>query len=61
MKASVDKNACVGSGMCEASCPTVFKVVDGKSQVKKNPVPRDQESCVKEAVNGCPTGAISAS
>ena len=34
MKVSVDKDVCVGSGECEATCPAVFEVVDGKSRVK---------------------------
>ena len=60
MKARVDKDTCIGSGNCEATCPNVFKVVDGKSTVRRNPVPGEEESCVREAVDGCPVGAISA-
>ena len=60
MKARVDKDTCIGSGNCEATCPKIFKVVDGKSSVQMNPVPEEEESCVREAVDGCPAGAISA-
>ena len=60
MKANVDKDTCIGSGNCEGTCPKIFKVVDGKSQVQVDTVPEDQEDCVQEAVNGCPAGAISA-
>jgi ferredoxin len=38
---------------------TIFKVVDGKSQVQVDTVPEKEESCVEEAVDGCPVGAIS--
>jgi len=59
MKATVDKDVCIGSGNCESSCPKVFKVVDGISQVQVNPVPPEEEDCVKGAGEGCPSGAIS--
>jgi ferredoxin len=60
MKAKVDKDTCIGSGNCEAACPKIFKVVDGKSTVQMDPVPEEEENCVREAVEGCPSGAISA-
>jgi ferredoxin len=59
MKANVDQDVCIGSGNCEATCPKVFKVVDGKSQVQTDPVPSDGEACVGETVGECPVGAIS--
>lgn len=52
MKAKVDQDACIGSGNCEATCPNVFKVVDGKSHVQVDPVPADGEDCVGQAVGG---------
>jgi ferredoxin len=61
MKVSVDKETCIGSGNCEASCPNVFEVVDGVFNVKVNPVPVDEQDCAENAVSGCPTGAISSS
>jgi ferredoxin len=61
MKAKVDQDLCIGSGNCESSCPKIFKVVDGKSQVQRDPVPSEEEDCVSEAVNGCPAGAITVS
>jgi len=61
MKADVDEDMCIGSGKCEATCPDVFEVTNGKSHVKTNPVPEDQEECVREAIEGCPVSAISQS
>jgi len=61
MKVKVDKDVCVGTGNCEATCPNIFKVVDGISQVQVDTVPENEEDCVQEAVDGCPVGAISAS
>lgn len=60
MRAKVDKDTCIGSGNCEATCPKIFKVMDGKSTVQMSPVPEEEEGCVREAVSGCPVSAISA-
>jgi len=60
MKAKVDKDTCIGSGNCEATCPKIFKVVGGKSTVQMDTVPEEEEDCVRDAVEGCPVGAISA-
>ena len=60
MKAKVDQEKCSGYGICEQTCPEVFKVEGGKSQVKVNDVPADVEEKCREAVDDCPTGAISA-
>jgi ferredoxin len=59
MKAKVDKDTCIGSGNCEATCPKIFKVVGGKSTVQMDPVPEGEENCVLEAIDGCPVDAIS--
>ena len=59
MKVKVDPDRCVGSGNCEASCPNVFKVVDGISQVQVDTVPEEEEECVRAVVDQCPVGAIS--
>ncbi|MDR9500487.1 MAG: ferredoxin [Desulfurivibrionaceae bacterium] len=61
MKVSVDQDACVGSGNCEATAPDVFEVKGGKSHVKMSEVPKEQEDNVKTAAEGCPSGAISVS
>jgi ferredoxin len=59
MRVKVDQEMCIGSGNCEATCPKVFKVVDGKSQVQADPVPEAEEDRAGEAISGCPVGAIS--
>jgi ferredoxin len=58
MKVVVDENACVGTGSCELSCPKVFKVVGGISKVLVEAVPKEEEARAREAVAGCPMGAI---
>jgi len=61
MKVTVNKDICVGSGSCQANCPEIFEVVDGKSRVKAGPSSEEQKACARQAVEGCPVGAISAS
>ena len=55
-KVSVDKDKCLGCGLCVSLCPEVFELgEDGKSWVK-NP----QGTCnLEEVVTGCPVEAIS--
>lgn len=60
MLVAVDEDACIGSGQCEQICPEVF-VVDVVSRVL---VPNPEDSlhdAVREAVDACPTQAISLS
>ena len=52
----VDKKKCIGCGACVSTCPEVFELdEDGKAQVKSD----KKLSCVKEAIENCPVGAIS--
>lgn len=56
---SVNEDACIGCGACEATCPKVFELKEGKAHVKKGQE-KSKENCVKEAADGCPVGAIKA-
>jgi ferredoxin len=52
----VDKNKCIGCGLCASICPAVFEMgKDGKSTVKD---PKSKLPCVKEAAESCPVQAI---
>ncbi|MEA2066251.1 MAG: ferredoxin [Thermotogota bacterium] len=56
MKVYVDKDACIGCGVCEGLCPEVFEMTDdGKAQAK---VPETEAACVQDAADSCPTQAI---
>jgi ferredoxin len=59
MKAIVDRDACIGCGLCESLCPGVFKMgEDNLAEVIADPVPADLEASAKEAADGCPVTAI---
>lgn len=59
MKPRVNQELCIGSGSCNATCPEVFKLVDGKSQVLEGVDYEALKSSIDEAIAGCPVQAIS--
>lgn len=59
MKAIVDCDLCIGCGLCEESCPEVFRVVDeGCALVLVESPGHEQYECIREAAEVCPTEAI---
>ena len=58
MKAIVDKDTCVGCGLCESTCPEVFVMEDNVAVVKADPVPPEAEATCREATENCPVEAI---
>lgn len=52
----VNQETCIGCGACEATCPDVFEIIDGKAHVKAGA--ETSKPCVKEAIDGCPVNAI---
>lgn len=60
MKAKVDRDTCIGCGLCEDICPQVFKLDEESiSTVIVDAVPTEYEQCTNEAVDECSVGAIS--
>ncbi len=59
MKASVDKELCLGCGVCADLCPEVFDMNDdNKAETKVDPVPSETEGSCREAADQCPSSAI---
>ena len=55
----VDKEKCIGCGLCSNLCPEVFEVADGgKAEVKEGADLEKNKECVGEAKESCPVGAI---
>jgi ferredoxin len=55
MKIQVDKEKCIGCGLCASMCEEVFALgKDGKAFAKA----QKNIPCVKEAIENCPVCAI---
>lgn len=57
-KPKVNEELCIGCGTCEALCPQVFKVENGKSKVIAEDCTGADCNC-DEVVSSCPVKAIS--
>ena len=58
MKAKVDADLCIGCGLCESTCPEVFKMEGDKAVVIGSAVPKGVEETCKKAAEDCPVTAI---
>ena len=58
MKVFVDKEACIGCGLCESTCPDIFEMQDNLALTKSEIVPAGQEDCAKQMQKDCPVDAI---
>lgn len=59
LRAHVDDQTCVGTGICEATAPDLFEIGDdGISHVLKDEVPPDLVAAAREAAQNCPTRAL---
>ena len=58
MKAKVDKDLCIGCGLCVSTCPEVFKMEEDKAVVIGTVVPKVAEENCKRAAEECPVTAI---
>ncbi len=59
MKAVVDQDLCCACGPCEEICPEVFRIEESSAIVIVDAVPAEAEASCREAMENCPTGAIS--
>jgi ferredoxin len=59
MKATVNKDLCIGCGICAEVCPEVFEMDDdNKAKAKVAPVPPEAEGSCRDAADQCPESAI---
>ena len=60
MKLKVNKDLCIGCGACQAICEEVFEITDeGYAVAKDEEIKDDVKDDAIEAMEGCPTSAIS--
>lgn len=60
MKAIVDRDTCIGCGLCPSICSEVFSMDDdGKAVAIDDVVPSEHEDETKDAEASCPVNAIS--
>jgi ferredoxin len=61
MKVVADLDVCIGAGVCVLTAPKVFDQSpdDGRVRVLVEEVPADEARLIREAVDLCPSGALS--
>ncbi|MFC9896217.1 ferredoxin [Nocardia sp. NPDC127579] len=59
MELRVDRECCISAGMCALTAPAIFDqdLTEGRVVLLRAPGP-DQAAAVREAVQACPSGAI---
>lgn len=59
MKALIERNGCIGCGLCSETCPSVFRMdAEGLAEVYTTPIPSDSEAAASEAADNCPVSVI---
>ena len=51
-------DSCIGCGLCESTCPEVFRIEGDVAIAIEGEVPVETLAAATEAKDGCPVGAI---
>lgn len=57
---TIDKNTCIGCGLCSALAPATFKMNDQNKAEVLNPQ-GDEPQKIQESIDSCPVSAITSS
>lgn len=58
-KVIVNKDKCLGCGMCVGICPGIFDFDDdGLAKADNDKINSENKNIVNEAIDSCPVGAI---
>ena len=59
MKVTVDKDLCLGCGICEGIAPEVFSMANEPyAEVLLDPIPEEFQDAVRESAEECPEECI---
>jgi len=59
MRAYIDREGCISCGLCEDTCPEVFRIAeDGFAEVYVEDIPESSEEEALEAMENCPVSVI---
>ncbi len=59
MRVTIDRDGCIGCGLCESICPEVFKLDDeGKANAVEGDIDVKYENGCQEAAKDCPVSVI---
>lgn len=59
MKVTIERDGCIGCGLCAGTCPNVFEIIeDGRAQVIKQPASLEDEEAALDAAASCPVEVI---
>lgn len=58
MKATIDRDGCIGCGVCADTCPEVFRMADDGLAEVCGDITEENASGAKEAEDNCPVTVI---